>query len=407
MITYEQAKNIIIAEGQSYSLKTQAIATPDICGHVCAKDLDAPISVQPFDNSAMDGFAVFSSDLVDAKEDNPVTLSRIMVIAAGDSVPDIDVTADQCVQIMTGAPLPKGVDSVIPIELVSSIDGDNITFTQKPRQGAHIRKAGEDFQKGQNVLKKGDLIEAQHIMALATLGIDKVEVYRKPNIAFLATGKELVDDLSQDLQSGQIYNSNAPYACAALDAMNVACKECTTIPDNQQAFEEKLKTLMIQDIDIVISSGAVSAGEFDFVKAGLENIGAKILFHKVYVRPGKPVLFARLPNGSLYFGLPGNPAASSVSLRFFVNHALRAMRSQEEEKPSYAKLMTAFSKKKDFRIFLKAKTDSWDDGFLTVDLFAGQASFMVNPFLKMNCWAVAPEGIEELKAGDVIEIFPL
>lgn len=406
MITYDEAKSIVVAAGNAYALKTEVIATADIAGNVCAKDIDAPISVQPFDNSAMDGFAVRYEDVVQAGEDTPITLKRVMVIAAGDAVPDVGIKFGECAQIMTGAPVPAGADSVVPVEYVS-MDGDEITFTQVVSQGSHIRKAGEDFQKGGAVLKRGDALGAQHVMALATLGVSEVEVFRKPCVASITTGKELVDDLSKALQSGQIYNSNGPYIKEALRAFGAEVMSCGTVADDLDVFQGKLKCIMNNDVDIVISTGAVSAGEFDFVKEALENIGAEILFHKVLARPGKPILCARLPNGTLYFGLPGNPAASSVGLRFFVAAAMRAMRSQEVEKPQYAKLMTPFSKKEGWRMFLKAKMESGNDGLMSVDLFAGQASFMVSPFLQMNCWAVAKEDDSALKVGDIIEIYPL
>lgn len=406
MITYDEAKSIVVAAGRAYDLKTAMVSTADIVGHVCAKDIKAPISVQPFDNSAMDGFAVRYDDVAQVDENSAVTLKRVMVIAAGDAVPDVGIKSGECAQIMTGAPVPAGADTVIPIECVS-LDGDEITFTQAVIQGSHVRKAGEDFQKGEAVLKRGDALGAQHIMALATLGVAEVEVFRKPRVASITTGKELVDDLSEELQSGQIYNSNGPYIKEALKAFGAEIISCGTVADDVDVFQGKLKCIMKNDVDIVISTGAVSAGAFDFVKQALENIGAEILFHKVLARPGKPILFAKLPNGTLYFGLPGNPAASSVGLRFFVAAAMRAMRSQEGEKPQYAKLMTPFAKKEGWRMFLKAKLESWDDGLLTVDLFAGQASFMVSPFLQMNCWAVAQEAESALKAGDIIEIYPL
>ena len=406
MLTYDEAKSIVLAAGIAHSLKTQVVKTADISGYVCAKDINAPISVQPFDNSAMDGFAVLHDDIADVAENNPIILKCVMVIAAGDPIPDAQIKSGECAQIMTGAPVPVGVDSVVPIECVS-VDGDNIVFTQEAVQGSHIRKAGEDFQKGAPVLKSGDALGVQHIMALATLGVSEVEVFRKPRVVSLTTGKELVDNLSAELESGQIYNSNGPYIKAALKVLGAEIVSCATVDDDLSVFQGKLEDLMKDDVDVVISTGAVSAGAFDFVKEALENIGAEILFHKVLARPGKPILFARLPNGTLYFGLPGNPAASSVGLRFFVSAALRAMRSQEAEKPSHAKLMTPFSKKEGWRMFLKAKTEGWEDGLLTVDLFAGQASFMVSPFLQMNCWAVAKEDCGALKAGDIVDVYPL
>lgn len=402
MISYEDAKKIVIEAGQARGCEVETVQTQKAVGRVCAKDVTAPIDIQPFDNSAMDGFAMRLDDLdVDGG-----TLKKAGMIAAGDAVPNAEIEAGTCVEIMTGAPTPPGVESVVPVELVE-VDGDDVRFKAKPNMGANIRRAGEDFQKGMGVLKAGETIYPQHIMPLAALGIDKVEVYQKPRGVFLATGNELVEELSQDLKSGQIYNSNRPYGLAALDAMGIECVEGPSLPDDLVQFEMLLNDLMQQDIDFIISSGAVSAGKFDFVRDGLEKIGAEILFHKVKIKPGKPNLFARLPNGTLYFGLPGNPVATTAGLRFFVQPCLRAMMGMSEEKPVQAKVMTPFKKREGLRMFLKARAESWEDGLLTVDLLDGQASFMVSPFLSMNCWAVAPEAAEEIKAGDIVDLYPL
>lgn len=402
MISYKDAKNIVIQAGQGRGCKTETLATQDVVRRVCAKGIYAPINIQPFDNSAMDGFAVCLDDF----DENGSTLKKVGVIAAGDAVPNAKIKAGTCIEIMTGAPTPLGAGAVVPIELVE-IDGEDVRFKNKPDKGANIRRAGEDFQKGMKVLKVGQRIEPQHIMPLAALGIDKVDVYKKPRGVFLATGSELVEDLSQDLKSGQIYNSNRPYGLVALHAMGVECIEVPSLPDDSKQFEKFLNGLMQQDVDFIISSGAVSAGKFDFVRKGLEQVGANILFHKVKIKPGKPNLFARLPNGTLYFGLPGNPVATTAGLRFFVQPCICAMMGMDEEKPVSAKAMTPFRKHKDLQVFLKARAESWEDGLLTVDLLEGQASFMVSPFLNMNCWAIAPDDVEDIKTGDIIDLYPL
>lgn len=402
MISYEQAKSILVETGSQKRIKTQKVPTQNLVGRICAADVVAPLDIQPFDNSAMDGFAVRTSDL---KEDGGILIKAGM-IAAGDSVPEEAIKSGECIEIMTGAPVPPGVEAVVPIELVQ-VEGTKISFKALPEKGGNIRKAGEDFKKGMGVLKAGEVIHPQHIMPLAALGIAEAQVYQKPRAVFLATGSELVEDLSQDLKPGQIYNSNRPYGLAALMAMGVECVSAPSVPDDPDRFEALLKELSSQNIDFIVSSGAVSAGKFDFVRKGLEQAGAEILFHKVKIKPGKPNLFARLPNGTLYFGLPGNPVATTAGLRFFVQPTLRAMMGIEEEKPVRAKITTSFKKRGGVRMFLKARAQSQEDGSFTAALLEGQASFMVRPFLDMNCWAIAPEGPEEMKAGDVVDLYPL
>lgn len=406
MISFNDAQKIVWEAARAHKIGVENVSVSDINGRICAERIAAGISIQPFDNSAMDGFAVRLSDLQQAAAENPVILQKTDVVAAGDPPPDTGIESGTCVHIMTGAPVPPGTEAVVPVELVKQ-DGTQITFHLRPEDGANIRRAGEDFKKGDILLKAGDSLSAAHILPLATLGINEVKVFKKPRAAFLATGKELVDDLSASLRPGQIYNSNRPYGVAALEAMGADCIVSHTVQDEPEHFTKTMEELERLDLDIIVSSGAVSAGEFDFVKEGLEKAGAEILFHRIKLKPGKPNLLARLPNGTLYFGLPGNPVASAVGLRFLCGAALRVMMGQEPEKPTHAKAMNKFSKKQGMYMILKGKTESWEDGSLTVDLLDGQASFMVSPFLDMDCWVHVPESVETIKAGDVVDIYPL
>lgn len=406
MISFEEALKIIRERANAYRLDTEMIALNEVTGRVCAEDILAPLTIQPFDNSAMDGFAVRVCDLEGASDNNPVTLEKSGVIAAGDPVPEDTLRAGKCIHIMTGAPVPKGAEAVVPIENVD-VQGSRIIFKAIPGAMENIRRAGEDFRKGDKILQFGDTLGAAHILPLATLGISRFRVFKKPKVAFMATGREIVDDLSTSLESGQIYNSNRPYAQAMLDALGCDVVSCDTMRDDLNVFCENVKYLMAKKCDILISSGAVSAGEFDFVREGLEKIGADIVFHQVKLKPGKPNLFAILPNGSLYFGLPGNPVASAVGLRFFVVSALRAMMGQEPEKPLHARAMTKFVKKLGLHMVLKGKSESWEDGTRRVGILDGQASFMVSPFLKMNCWVHISDDMEVVKPGEVVKFYSL
>ena len=402
MISYEQAKKTILEAGQACGCKTETIALQDSVKRVCAQDLVAPLDVQPFDNSAMDGFALRREDLAE----NGGVLTQLGLIVAGDTVPDNVVQAGFCVEIMTGAPVPPQANAVVPVELVERY-GDQIRFKYKPKMGANIRYAGEDFKKGMTVLKAGQIIHPQHIMPLATLGIDKLTVYKKPRAVLLTTGSELVEDLSQGLQSGQIYNSNSPYGIAALEAMGVELISVVMMPDEPERFSTLLKDIEKLNVDFLISSGAVSAGKFDFVRQGLEQAGADILFHKVAIKPGKPNLFAHLQNNTLYFGLPGNPVATAAGLRFFVQPCIHSMMNMDEEVPVRAQAVTDFKKRAGLRMFLKAKAIAQENGMFGIEILEGQNSFQVHPFLEMNCWAIASEDAEEVGAGDLIDLYPL
>ncbi len=405
MISIDQALDILHATAKTRNLKTTEIDLKDAVGSICAADMNAPLAIQPFDNSAMDGFAVYCQDLQNASDNNPVCLQRSGIIAAGNAVSDQKLSVGTCAHIMTGAPMPPGADGIVPIENVS-IDGDQITFTGPAIPGRFIRKAGADFQKGQLIVRKGDLMQAQHILPLAAQGIARIPVLQKPKAVFFSTGDELVNDLSLPLQSGQIYNANSYFAGAMLPALGADLVHNLTLKDDKRAFTDLLHQVMDEETDLVISSGAVSAGAFDFVKDGLIDIGAEILYHKIRMRPGKPNLFARLPNGALYFGLPGNPVSTAMGLRLFVYAAIRAMTLRGPEDFSPAILQNDFAKKPGFQMYLKALSHIDTNGQLLAEIMPGQESFKVSPFLTMDGWVVAKQDSDGLRRGDKVDYYP-
>jgi molybdopterin molybdotransferase len=384
----------------------EQVALALAAGRIAAQDVMAEIDIQPFDNAAMDGFAVNLADIKDASSVKPVRLTKAGMIAAGETLAGQSLTAGTCWHIMTGAKVPAGADCIVPIEEVL-MEGDTVIFKSIPKLGQHIRKRGEDFLKGTKITLTGERISAAHIMPLATLGISSLDVLKKPRVLFISTGAEIIDDLSSPLQEGQIYNSNAAFALSFLKGCGVDVIQGKTIRDEPDVFLSTIRAAQEEGYSLIISSGAVSAGAYDFVKESLKVLGAEILYHKIKLKPGKPNLFAKLPGGALYFGLPGNPVATSVGLRFFVAEALRVMQAQSRETPLYARAMNRFTKKPGLHMILKARYESWEDGTLSVDILDGQESFMVSPFLKMNCWAHTGEEVDTIKAGDVVEIYPL
>lgn len=404
MITYMQALQIIKDSASRMKTETERIALADAVGRVCAEGVSAGIDVQPFDNSAMDGFAVRLAEF-------PVTattvrLKKAGVMGAGRVCDDAVLEDGCCWHVMTGALLPTGTEAIVPIEN-AELDGDFVVFRGGPVAGQHIRYAGEDFKKGARVLSVGDKLSVEHILPLATLGIADLVVYKKPRVLFIPTGDEVVDDLRKDLRNGEIYNGNRFYALSFLTACGVDVVIHDTIRDDPEQFFTALRAAENEKYDIIVSSGAVSAGSFDFVREGLERSGAHILYHKIKLKPGKPNLFAKLSSGTLYFGLPGNPVATAVGLRFFVTEALRVSRKQKQELPVYARVMNGFSKSPGLHRVLKAKLEYWEDGSITVDILDGQESFRVSPFLALDCWIHVPEDRDAIKSGGVVEAYPL
>lgn len=406
MLSYAEAVNIIRKAGAQKLLRDEVIGVTEISGRVSAAAIRAAAANQPFDNSAMDGFALMTEELAGADNDNPVALAVAGHIAAGDVRRFGAPGRGQCYEIMTGAPLPPGCDAVVPVEkTVKTADG-KILFRAGARADDNIRRAGADFKPGDIVLAAGTVLDPAHVLALATLGIGQVSVVRRAKIALISTGQEVVDSLAAPLEYGQIYNSTKPYLIAALARPGLNAGDAGTVRDDPAGFKAKLEALVAAGIDLCLSTGAVSAGVHDFVPSVLKDMGAEIFFHKVAMRPGKPVLFAKFPgDGPFYVGLPGNPAATAAGLRFFVAPLLRAMQGLPPEAPEYAVLVNDYVKgDMPLRFFMRATLGKDARGVCTVEIPQKQQSFMVSPFARSNAWAVIPENVTRMSAGDLVEV---
>jgi molybdopterin molybdotransferase len=408
MISYREALHCIRQCGPVQN--SSAVTLHQALGKICAATIASTQAVPAFDNSAMDGFAVRSVDTQAASEGQPLSLRVAGSALAGDA--PASAVAGEAWEINTGAPVPQGYDSIVPVEQVQT---GNSATGGRPREirlsapvkvSEHIRRAGEDFRPGDSVIAAGTRVLPQHIMALAALGIGELQVYQPPAVAVISTGRELVDESSVPLLPGQIRNANGPYLMAILARLHTAPQYAGIIPDDTEMFAAKVQTLSAH-ADIIVSTGAVSAGRHDFVVESLRNLGASILFHKVAIRPGKPILFARLPGGTFYLGLPGNPVSAAVGLRFFLYPLLCALCgiSPENERP--AQLELPVKKKPGLRFFQKAKLWTDDAGQCRVRILDGQESFKIRPMLEMNCWAILDEEQEHAAAGTTVPIASL
>ena len=397
MISYEEALKIIISKAGTP--KVQQVPLMQALGEIAAEDVTSPIQVPSFRNSAMDGFAVCAAQLASASVQSPVTLKIQAAIAAGDvaSIGKVEAAA----QIMTGAFLPEPYDAIVPVELVT-VSGDAVTFTRPACMGDHVRLPGEDVTKGQFVLRRGEAIAPETIMLLSSLGIAEVATTHTPKLHILSTGNEITDNYATPLQGAQIYNSNAPYLLAVAEQQGLEAQYEGIVRDDPALFESKIAA--IKEPAILISTGAVSKGVWDFIPESLKNIGATIHFHRVNIRPGKPVLFATLPNGSFYFGLPGNPISAAIGFTFFVMPLLRALQGLPDAPPLMALLENSFTKKGEFRQFLKASVWLDEAGSLRARISDGQESFKISPMAANNAWVVLEEGKTAAKAGERVSI---
>jgi molybdopterin molybdotransferase len=405
MISYATALQHIQQACQP--LPSEQVPLAQAIGRVLAQDVQADADLPPFDNSAMDGFALAGSGAVLAQgREFAVAGSQ----AAGDGL--AAYVHDAC-EIMTGASLPDGLDSVVPVEQVSVLqrDGDDrprrIRLDAAVAPGAHVRRRGQDVAVGDRVALAGTRIAPASHMLLAALGVATLAVRPQVPVALFTTGRELIDVPSQPLLPGQIRNSNGPYLANRLDESGARIVHRETVGDDAVAFTAALERGLAAGARVVLSTGAVSMGRHDFVPDALRELGAEIVFHKVAIRPGKPLLFARLPGGQLYFGLPGNPVSSAVGMRFFVEPALRAMLGQAAEQPLLIPLVAEAHKKPGLKFFLKARVAMDDRAKLKVDVMPGQESFRIKSLLAANAWAVLDAEDDTLPAGTLVPVFGL
>ncbi len=407
MLSYQEALDIILSHAALNS--TKKLKLKECLGKVSAENLFSPETLPPFDNSAMDGFAVRTQDMDKASTANPVTLKLMGSAAAGDA-PSRGGGSCSAWEIMTGAPVPSGYDAVICVEdsRLSSegIEGIEVTLTEKAFKGKNIRMAGSDIEEGGALLKSGTYITSAILMGLAAVGVSEIEVFEDITAAVMSTGKELNDDAGTALGKGKIRNSNAPYLMAELRTLGVKPRDEGTVHDNAEDFHQKLQDILKNPPHIIISTGAVSMGKYDFIPDALRKAGAEILFHKCAIRPGKPILCAKLSCGSFYFGLPGNPIAAACGFAFFISPLMRAVQGMAQVKSQTAILDKDYSKKSNFRFFQKAAYYTDEQGRGRLNIFEGQQSYKIMPFMKANCWAVIPEEVKNLKKGDKVEIIP-
>lgn len=315
MLTVEEARAAVLERIRP--LGAERVALTGALGRVLAADVAAPYDNPPHDNSAMDGFAVRFADVAAATRESPATLPVIEDIPAG-RVPEHRLEAGQGSRIMTGAPVPPGCDTVIRVEDTRD-HGDRVDILVPQEEGANIRRRGEDMREGEPLIRAGAELGSGEVGVLAAVQQSFVAVGRRPTVAVLSSGDELVE-IDQVRGPGQIVNSNTP-------ALGAVARDCgaepvllPTVADDEAAIRASVETALT--CDFVVSSGGVSVGEYDYVKKVLDDLGAEEVLWRVAMKPGKPLFFCML-RGQPYFGLPGNPVSSLMSFLQFVGPAVR------------------------------------------------------------------------------------
>ncbi|TKB91296.1 MAG: molybdopterin molybdotransferase MoeA [Nitrospira sp.] len=394
---YEAQKVVLDA---APSLGLEKVSILDALGRVLGEDIVAERDNPPWDNSAMDGFAVRWEDIKQEHAiQKPVTLSVIEDVPAG-TMPSKTVGSGQAIRIMTGAPIPRGADTVIKVEDTEQAPDVVRVFLAEPK-GANIRPQGEDVKKGDCIIAKGTRIRPGEVGMLAILAKSFVFVHQRPRVAILSTGDELAD-LDERFSEEKIINSNS-YGIAA------AVQEAGGIPfllgiarDTPAALKEKISQGL--NADILVLSGGVSMGDHDFTKAVFRELGAEMNFWKLAIRPGQPLAFGKI-QAKLAFGLPGNPVSSMVTFEQLVRPALLKMSGcRSYGRPMVqAKFQERFSKRGDRRHFLRGILTS-EDGVFKVRTTGAQGSGILTSMVKANCLIDVPVEVERLNPGDDVTV---
>jgi molybdopterin molybdotransferase len=379
MISYPEALALLLAEVRP--LDVEQVGIDAARRRFLAADIASPIALPSFDNAAMDGYALRAkSDTIPAGTVRTVAAMH----AAGDTA-DAYPGAEAC-EIATGARMPEGFDTVVPVERCER-QGAQVRFLTDERRGQNVRHAGADIGEGALALERGRRIDAGSVMLLAALGIERVGVVRRPRVAVIATGSEL--NATGPLPPGGIHDSNGPFLAASLASWGVEPVRRARVPDVGDAFHAAVRDARAAGADLIVTTGAVSAGRFDFVPASLASLGARELFHKVAIRPGKPLLAARFDDGPLVLALPGNPIAVAVGYRFFVAPVLRAMAGLAAERPTRVTLAAPLTGREGMRHFALGRVENDAQGRQVAHLADAQAAYRILPYTQANTWLTA------------------
>jgi molybdopterin molybdotransferase len=400
MIAPDEAKRIIL--NNTGVLSTETVSHADALSRVLASDIISEIELPPFHNSAMDGYALIAEDTRGASESNPSTLRLLETIAAGE-IGTQEVTRGACVKIMTGGKIPRGANAVVMREETREANGE-VQILEEARANQNIRPRGDDIKIGERVLTRGTLVRPAEWAMLASLGQSQVEVFRRPRVGIIATGNELVD-VNAELQDGQIRDSNS-FALQGLCAQAGAIVERTRVGDELQELRDALREYS-ERCDCIVTSGGVSAGDFDPVRDVLlemqESGEAQIHFWKIAMKPGKPVMFATLKNGTPIFGLPGNPVSVMVAWEEFVRPALLKMQGRAKT----ARLVVEAVVLSDFKSpqgkveFVRASVEL-KSGKWQATVSGDQSSGRLSTMTRANALLVVPADVTRVEAGSTL-----
>ncbi len=400
MIQVSEARRIIL--GNTHVGGVEVVPLTDCLGRVLAEAVHACRDVPPMDNSAMDGFALTAAQSAGASEAAPVFIPVSRTIRAGDE-PGASVGSHEAVKIMTGAPIPDGVDSVVRVEDTSF--EDNYLVLGKPlRAGDNIRAAGEDIAAGSDILEPGRCLNPADMGLVASQGIAQLTVYRRPTVAILATGDEVVN-LGEIPRDAQIFSSNSYTLMGLVQECGAIPRMLGISPDDPAQMAGMIREGLTSDV--VVTSGGVSMGDYDFLKDVLEEIGARVLFCRVAQKPGKPMTFGVM-GWKPIFALPGNPVSAALSFELYARPAIRKMMGHTRLfRPTIQALMEqSIRKKKGRRNFIRGIVERRDEIFY-VRTTGKQGSGILRSMSSANGIIILPEDVDGAEAGQPVDVYLL
>jgi molybdopterin molybdotransferase len=386
MISVAAAKNTVLS--QCAELSTIQLAIEEAVGYTLSENMFSQINIPSFRQSSMDGYAI---RMVDVEK----TLHIQDELPAGSSK-QISLQENACIKVFTGGPIPEGADIVIQKEWVEVIDNHIQISAGFVELGANIRMPGSDIKKGGLAFKKGTTISAMHLGYLASMGIREISVIRKPTVGIIITGNELVQP-GKELLPGQVYESNSFALKACLQKQQIKTIHVYHVKDNVEATQQIIAQALSEN-DVLLITGGVSVGDYDFVAGACIQQGVQKLFHGVKQKPGKPLFFGKKEE-VLVFGLPGNPSSVLSCYQQYVYPALNALTGSMQVENSFAKLEIPFEKKPPLTLFLKGFYKSG-----SVQILPAQASYQLSAFVTANCWVELEEEIHYFAQDQVVKI---
>ncbi|MFN7246083.1 MAG: gephyrin-like molybdotransferase Glp [Microcystis sp.] len=402
MYSVKEAESIILTQIQPRQ-ETEKVSLGAAFGRILAEDISSDLDFPYWDNSAMDGYAVRYEDVKDTKPENPVTLKIIAEIPAG-KVPEKIIQPGETARIFTGAMLPAGSDTIIMQENTQK-QGERVVILIPPEKiGLFVRQRGTFYRAGNTLLKAGIAINSPEIAVLATAQATELTVFSRPQVAIFSTGDELINP-DETLQKGQIIDSNRYALTAFVASLGAIPRPLGIIKDNPDLLRETIRKA-INSSAIVLSTGGVSVGDYDYIEGILGELGGKILIGSVAIQPGKPLTFATFPNGCVYFGIPGNPVSALVSCWRFVQIAIKKLSGLTDYQNKFLRVVTRDTLKSQGQreVYLWGKIEIIE-GVYQFQLAPGQhnSANLIN-LAGTNALAIIPQGKTTIQAGETVEV---